>query len=95
MTTGKRLVVDFDGVPWMTSALIGQLVLLNKFAKMNDVVLRLANVSKNVMEVFRITRLNKVFQFGNRDDGPDFLGSPVPRPRNPSGDSGHGDPPVI
>lgn len=58
--TGKMLV-DFSGVQFMSSAMMGKLVLLNKKAKASSVEMRFCNVSPNVLEVFKITRLNKVF----------------------------------
>jgi anti-anti-sigma factor len=56
-----RLVLNFDGVSFMSSAMIGKLVLLNKKCGTLNVALKLCHVSDNVTEVFRITRLNKVF----------------------------------
>ena len=76
----------------MSSALIGTLVLLNKYVKTHDIVLRFANVTGNVLEVFKITRLNKVFRFDDGDDF-EFLGGLVPRPKKPDTDSGHAEAP--
>ena len=58
---GGKMVLNFDGVSFMSSAMIGKLVLLNKKCKQDDVVLKLCNISPNVAEVFKIMRLNKVF----------------------------------
>jgi anti-anti-sigma factor len=92
-SSGKKLVVDYRGIQFMTSAMIGTLVLFNKLAKQNNVDIRLANVSPNVMEVFRITRLNKVFRMDDdADDGPDLLGAPVPLPKPPRTDNGRAEP---
>lgn len=60
-SAGKKLVLDFKGVQFMSSAMIGKLVLLNKKAKAEEIDLRLCEISPNVLEVFKITRLNKVF----------------------------------
>ena len=46
----------------MSSAMIGKLVLLNKKAKTDNVALKFCAISANVLEVFKITRLNKVFE---------------------------------
>ena len=42
------------------SAMIGKVILLNKKCKTDNVNLKLSNISPNVMEVFKIMRLNKV-----------------------------------
>ncbi len=80
--TAKRLLVDFRGVQFMSSAMIGKLVLLNKAAKQQSLDLRFANISPNVLEVFKITRLHELFR--PDDDNPDLLGAGVPKPKPPS-----------
>jgi anti-sigma B factor antagonist len=87
----KRLVVDFRGVQSMSSAMIGKLVLLNKMARQYSLDLRMANISKNVLEVFKLTGLNKVFRFD--DDDPDLPGAGVPIPKPPSTLDGQAEPP--
>jgi anti-sigma B factor antagonist len=57
----KKMVLNFQGVQFMSSAMIGKLVLLNKKCKAAEVDLKLCQISPNVLEVFKITRLNKVF----------------------------------
>src|SRR5210317_2229009 len=64
---GKRLAVDFRRVQFMSSAMIGKLILLNKAAKTSQVDLRLCNVSPNVMQVLKIMRLDKVFRLDTAD----------------------------
>lgn len=79
----------------MSSAIIGALVLIHKSAKECRVDFRIFNVSPNMMEIFRITRLTRVFRFGaddDDDDGPDALGAPVPRVRPPNSDRGRAGP---
>lgn len=58
----KRIVVNFDGVNFMGSAMIGKLVLLNRQCTTQGVALKMCNISKNIAEVFKITRLNRVFE---------------------------------
>jgi len=60
--TNKKMVLNFQGVQFMSSAMIGKLVLLNKKAKTDNVTLKFCSISPNVLEVFKITRLNKVFE---------------------------------
>ena len=58
----KKLLLNFQGVQFMSSAMIGKLVLTNKKAKTSEIDLKLCTISPNVHEVFKITRLNKVFK---------------------------------
>jgi anti-anti-sigma factor len=92
-SSGKKLIVDFRGAQFMSSAMIGTLVAFSKLAKQNNVDLCLANVCPNIMEVFKITRLSRVFRINRDDDGPDLLGAPVPLPKPPSADDGRAEPP--
>ncbi|MCU0959052.1 MAG: STAS domain-containing protein [Pirellulaceae bacterium] len=57
----KRMVLNFRGVNFMSSAMIGKLVLLNKKCKKDGINLKLCEISGNVQEVFKIMKLNKVF----------------------------------
>ncbi|MHB8957271.1 MAG: STAS domain-containing protein [Pirellulaceae bacterium] len=57
----KKMVLNFNGVEFMSSAMIGKLVLLNKKCKKDGVDLKLSDISGNVQEVFKIMKLNKVF----------------------------------
>ncbi|NLF69245.1 MAG: STAS domain-containing protein [Candidatus Anammoximicrobium sp.] len=56
-----KMVLDFQGVTFMSSAMIGKIVLLNKKCKANSTTVKLCNIAPSIMEVFEITRLNKVF----------------------------------
>lgn len=58
----KKMLLNFQGVQFMSSAMIGKLVLLNKKAKTAEIELKFCDISANVLEVFKITRLNKVFK---------------------------------
>ena len=57
-----KVVLNFQGVAFMSSAMIGKLVLLNKKCKSTKIDLKLCDISPNVNEVFKIMRLNKVFE---------------------------------
>ncbi|HUG71254.1 MAG TPA: STAS domain-containing protein [Pirellulaceae bacterium] len=73
-STAKRIVIDFRSIGWMSSAMIGELVLLNKAAKSQRLDVRLTNVAPNILEVLKITRLHKVFRID--DDDPGLTGIP-------------------
>jgi anti-anti-sigma factor len=57
----KKMVLNFRGVSFMSSAMITKLVMVNKACKAQGVTLKFCEVSQNVMEVFKITKLNKLF----------------------------------
>ena len=61
-TVEKRVNVSLDGVSYMSSGMITSLVSANKYAQSMGVDVRFVNVSPNVMEVFKITKLNKLFR---------------------------------
>jgi anti-sigma B factor antagonist len=63
-----KIVLNFNGVSFMSSAMIGKLVSFNNACKTSDVKLKLCAISDNVMEVFKITRLNKVFDIYKSED---------------------------
>lgn len=56
----KKMLVNFENVTFMSSAMIGKVILLNKKAKSSDIKLKLCNISDNVMEVFKLMRLHKI-----------------------------------
>ncbi len=55
-----KLVLNFDNVKFMSSAMIGQIILVSKKCKAAKVDLKLCNISGDVMEVFKLMRLNKI-----------------------------------
>ena len=57
---GRKLLLDFSRVEFMSSAMIGQIMKLNTQCKKDKIRLILCNICPNIMEVFKITRLNKV-----------------------------------
>ena len=81
----NKLLLDFTGVSFMSSAMINRLVMLNKTCIAHGVKLRFCGVEPNVADVFRITGLG--------GSGPDTLGSPVPNPTSPPADSTGASPP--
>ena len=71
---GRKYLVNFRHVQFMSSAMIGKLVMLHKKAKADGVDFRLCNITPNVMEVFKLTRLNKIFTI-ETDEEKDGSGS--------------------
>lgn len=58
-----RVRINFDNVAYMTSGMIETLVRARKAANVSGIALVIVNASPNVREVFRITRLGKLFEF--------------------------------
>lgn len=67
-TKDKRVIISLTGVSFMTSGMITQLVVGNKFAKSLGVELRIVNASPNVLEVFKITKLNELFEIEGKGE---------------------------
>jgi anti-sigma B factor antagonist len=60
-TEERQIVLDFAPVKFMASAMLGKLVQLQKKCEEFRAKLKLAAVSRDILEVFKITKLNKVF----------------------------------
>jgi anti-sigma B factor antagonist len=59
------VLMNFGNVKYMSSAMLGKLIAFNKDCKKNEVKLKFSNISKDIMEVFTITRMDKLFQIHN------------------------------
>ena len=57
----RKVLLNFEHVKFMSSAMIGKLLTLNKRCTADKIKLKLASVSPNLMEVFKITKLTKLF----------------------------------
>ena len=60
-----RLLLDFKNVEHLSSAALGMLITLNKQLIERQGRLVLANIHPQIYEVFKITRLNKLFNIQN------------------------------
>ena len=58
---GKMFVLDFKKVKFMSSSALGFLLKVHKAVTAGKGRLRLRNMSPQIYEVFKITKLNKVF----------------------------------
>ena len=64
-----RLLLDFRNVEHLSSAALGMLITLNKQLAERQGRLVLANIHPQIYEVFKITRLNKLFNIqSNTED---------------------------
>ena len=58
----EKIIVNFENVNFMSSAMIGKLVQFGKKCEASKVKLRFCNINSNVLEVFNLMKLNKVFE---------------------------------
>jgi anti-sigma B factor antagonist len=56
-----KMLVNFQAVRAMASKMLGKLVKLQKECAAARIDLKLCNVADNILEVFKVTRLNRVF----------------------------------
>jgi anti-sigma B factor antagonist len=66
--SNSRIILNFQNVGFMSSAMIGKLVLFGKKCKEAKVKLRLCTIGENVEEVFKLMRLNKVFDIDKKEE---------------------------
>jgi anti-sigma B factor antagonist len=59
---GRKLLLDFSRVGFMSSAMIGEIVRLHKQCQHDKIKLKLCSISPNIREVFQITGLNKLLE---------------------------------
>jgi anti-anti-sigma factor len=64
----KKLLVSFERVLFMSSSALRALITLNKKAKEVKAALVLCGIDDNIMEAFRITRLDSVFLIKKNED---------------------------
>ncbi|HYH66008.1 MAG TPA: STAS domain-containing protein [Urbifossiella sp.] len=90
--TPPRIVVDLRNVTFLSSACLGKLITLHRKVQGARGWLKVINLSPDVAEVFRITRLDRILDCHDRGDGgggdDDEGGAGVParlRPPAPSG----------
>ena len=57
----ESLLLNFEDVKFLSSAALGKLIKLDKIVKSNAGKLKLANIRPEILEVFTITRLDKLF----------------------------------
>lgn len=64
----KKIVLDFSNVEYLSSAALGKLITLDKKAKAAGGKIRFCSIRADILEVFKITRLDKLFTIKeNRD----------------------------
>lgn len=56
-----NMVLDFGNVKFLSSAVLGLLIRVSKKVYEKDGKLMLCNINKKIYEIFKITRLTKIF----------------------------------
>jgi len=57
----SKFVLDFNNVDYLSSSALGMLISLQKKVALKSGQLKLAGIKESIMEVFRITKLDEVF----------------------------------
>jgi len=58
---GIRLLLNFRNVDHLSSAALGMLITLNRKVQEKKGALKLSDINRQIFEVFKITKLNRVF----------------------------------
>ena len=64
----KKILLTFHGVQFMSSSMLGKLVIFGKKCEAAKVDLKLSSINDNIMEVFKITKMNKTFEIYKDED---------------------------
>lgn len=67
--TTPKLLISFANVDHLSSAALGTLITVNNRIKSRKGQLRLANIDPQISEVFKITKLDRLFQIHDTLDG--------------------------
>lgn len=55
-----KMLLNFDGVIFMSSSMIGKIVKLSKKCGASNTVVKLCSIGPSIKEVFEITRINRL-----------------------------------
>ena len=67
-TTEERVILDFRNVKFMSSSMLGKLVQVHKKCAEFKVKLKLCSISPEIRQVFKITKLDKLFDIEPDED---------------------------
>ncbi len=63
----QKILLNLENVNFMSSAMIGKLILFGKKCESAKVDLRICNINPNIKEVFDLMKLEKVFQVNENE----------------------------
>jgi anti-sigma B factor antagonist len=64
-----KMLLNFQEVRFMSSSMLGALVTVSKKCKAAEVQLKISNIAADLMQVFTMTRLDKLFEFHDDESG--------------------------
>jgi anti-sigma B factor antagonist len=57
----KAVLLNFDGVEFLSSAALGKLITFDRKVKAAKGRMKMSNIRPEILEVFQVTKLNRVF----------------------------------
>lgn len=57
-----KLVLSFKNIEYLSSAVLGRLAKMYKLAKAKEGIIKLCNIKSNIMQVFKVTKMDKIFE---------------------------------
>ena len=57
----KSVLLNFDGVEFLSSAALGKLITFDRKVKAAKGRMKMSNIRPEILEVFQVTKLNRVF----------------------------------
>ena len=64
-----KILINFENVDHLSSAALGTLITINNKVRAKDGQLRLTNIDPQILEVFKITKLDKLFEIHDTVQG--------------------------
>ena len=63
-----KLILSFKNIEYASSAVLGKLVKIYKLIKANKGTIKLCNIKNNILSVFKVTKLDKMFEIHPDED---------------------------
>ena len=64
----QKIVLNFEKVSFMSSAMIGKLVSFREKCNSADVSMRMCGINENIEEVFKLLKLGKIFSLDSDEE---------------------------
>ena len=64
----EKIILNFENVSFMSSSMIGKLILFAKKCKAAEIKLRFCNINENIEKLFELMNLGKVFEISKFED---------------------------
>ncbi|NUM34753.1 MAG: STAS domain-containing protein [Candidatus Brocadiae bacterium] len=63
-----KLILSFKNIEYASSAVLGRLVKIYKLVRANKGTIKLCNIKNNILSVFKVTKLDKMFEIHPDED---------------------------